>query len=96
MKLPAYSRRREGEGQELGFGVRNGSHTARCASRGSIRRLRKFDDSSTRSDAVNGVHWLVKVTSVIPMGESRSDVIEDAEEPESGAGPKKSAETDEL
>ena len=82
MTLPAYYRSREGgedKGQELGFGVRNGSHTARCASRGIIRLLREFDDSSTRSDAVNVVvHWLVKDTDVIPIVESRSDVIEDA------------------
>ena len=79
MTLPAYSRSKEGEGHELGFGVRNGSHTARCASRGIIRLLREFDDSSTRSDAVNVVvHWLVKDTDVIPIVESRSDVIEDA------------------
>ena len=42
MTLPPYSKSREGEGQELGFGVRNGSHTARSrpveASRESSER----------------------------------------------------------
>jgi hypothetical protein len=42
MTLPAYSKSREGEGQELGFGVRNGSHIARSrpveASRESSER----------------------------------------------------------
>src|SRR5260370_30194565 len=43
MTLPAYSRSKEGEGQELGFGVRNGSHTARS------RPARATRESSERA-----------------------------------------------
>jgi hypothetical protein len=43
MTLPAYSRSKEGEGHELGFGGRNGSHTARS------RPARATRESSERA-----------------------------------------------
>jgi Tn3 transposase DDE domain len=60
MTLPSYTRSREGEVNELGFGVSNGSHTARSRPVSATRERieREGPATSARSDSSLRIAWV--------------------------------------
>ena len=62
MTLPAYSRSREGEVHALGFGVRNGSYTARSRPVEASRERMEREGPATSAEGTAGsrIPWVVE------------------------------------
>jgi hypothetical protein len=65
MTLPAYSRSREGEGQELFRGVSNGSHTARSRpERAARERMEWVCEGTSAQGTARGASCMISLPGV--------------------------------